>query len=972
MITPSPVRRLHNRLTIFLLALLFHVTIPLQAVEITSPLNVTAALNDPDFSYQITVDRTVGTAIYTVAPTSDVPGLEFGEAPATGKISGTLTESGVYTIGIIVIYTIPGLGVETTNAVLILTVTPHVNNTSDSGDGSLRQAIANVSAGITPVIDPSISGQTIILTSGPLIFGKSVHIDGAGLVIDGNGATTNARTLEIGADANVMLSSVTITGGAAADQGGGILVHTGGELTLSRATVSGNNAAISGGGIHNEGTLTLLQSTIAENTVSNEAGSQGGGLFNDNEAHIRHSTISANTAHEGGGIAISSAGILTEFENTIVAGNTGTTAPDVLLMTGGTIDDAVGNLIGNHGSVEAVFPLGATVGNAANPVDPLLAPLANNGGSTATMRLLGGSPALDAGAGGSDFDTDQRGFERVLGAGPDIGAYESVAGGYTAQGLTLFAKLDPGQPLPVEFEISQTPDFQTLAQNLAGTGEAGFLDAPSMEAKFHHLSGIAKDAEGNLFIADTANNRIRMRSADGTITTIAGSGDFGFLNGAGTDARFAFPAAIAVDANGDLFVADTFNHSIRKISRPITNNQPWTVTTLAGSGAAGNIDGSGGTARFSHPQGLAVDASGAVYVADSGNHAIRLVNQTGGVTTLPLTAPLNAPLGLALDSAGDLYIADSGNHLIRKIDTGTGVMTTVAGETLGFADGAGALAQFQTPAAIAVDQQDHLYVADKSNHAIRKVVPRTGTVTTVAGSGDPGSDTGVDAQASFNCPVGLLIDEEGAVLVADSLNHRIRRVRADFITVAAVAGDLADGQQCISASVNFVPLALEPATTYYVRWHATANGVRQGIGQSFTTPAQLIEVTPFQLWQTAQFGDDAGNPLVAGADADPNGDGISNLFNYGIGRSPFDGSTNGLPAGIFGEAEAQIDFSKNLAATDVVYVFEWSDDMDTWTEVAATEQILSTDGDTQLLRAVIATDGLTRKFIRLNIRFSQP
>jgi streptogramin lyase len=241
---------------------------------------------------------------------------------------------------------------------------------------------------------------------------------------------------------------------------------------------------------------------------------------------------------------------------------------------------------------------------------------------------------------------------------------------------------------------------------------------------------VAVDAAGNVYVADTNNYTIRKISPDGFVTTLAGTaGSPGSADGSGAAVSFNFPAGVAVDAAGNVYVADTDNHTIRKIT------SAGVVTTLAGTALSqGSADGIGAAARFDYPQGVAVDA-GNVYVADRDNYTIRKITSAGVVTTLAGTAGNQGPTdgtgaaarfdyphGVAVDAAGNVYVADTDNHAIRKISP-AGVVTTLAGaaSNRGSADGPGATAGFNSPYGVAVDAAGNVYVADTSNHLIRKI-----------------------------------------------------------------------------------------------------------------------------------------------------------------------------------------------------------------------------------------------------------
>ncbi|MBI4884482.1 MAG: hypothetical protein HY826_10570 [Actinobacteria bacterium] len=309
----------------------------------------------------------------------------------------------------------------------------------------------------------------------------------------------------------------------------------------------------------------------------------------------------------------------------------------------------------------------------------------------------------------------------------------------------------------------------TLAGSTSGSAEGAL-------AQFAFPAGVAVDAAGNVYVADFSNNLIRKITAAGVVTTLAGSTS-GSADGTGAAAQFFTPRGVAVDTAGNVYVADTNNHRIRKITAA------GVVTTLAGS-TSGPADGTGAAAQFSSPRGVAVDTAGNVYVADTGNHRIRKVTAAGVVTTLAgstagfadgtgAAAQFSVPSGVAVDTAGNVYVADTSNHRIRKV-TAAGVVTTLAGSTSGSADGTGAAAQFSFPFGVAVDTAGNVYVADSINNLIRKVTA-AGVVTTLAGS-TFGYLDGIGAAAQFSTPTGVAVDAAGNIYVADSDNNRIRKI----------------------------------------------------------------------------------------------------------------------------------------------------------------------------------------------------
>ncbi|MBC7542515.1 MAG: SMP-30/gluconolactonase/LRE family protein [Candidatus Sericytochromatia bacterium] len=269
---------------------------------------------------------------------------------------------------------------------------------------------------------------------------------------------------------------------------------------------------------------------------------------------------------------------------------------------------------------------------------------------------------------------------------------------------------------------------------LAGDGTAGFLDhVTGTLARFNFPMGVAVDAAGNLSVADLLTNRIRRVVAGGAVTTLAGNATQGYLDHVtATSAQFNNPAAVAVDAAGNVYIADRGNHRIRKMTAG------GVVTTLAGDGTQGFLDHATGTsAQFNTPQGIAVDAAGNVYVGDTGNRRIRKVTAAGAVSTLAgdgttafldhptgTSAKFNSPRGVAVDAAGNVYVADEFSARIRKVTAG-GAVTTLAGDgTLGSLDHATSTsARFNSPQGIAVDSAGTVYVADLGNNRIRRVTP---------------------------------------------------------------------------------------------------------------------------------------------------------------------------------------------------------------------------------------------------------
>jgi sugar lactone lactonase YvrE len=264
-------------------------------------------------------------------------------------------------------------------------------------------------------------------------------------------------------------------------------------------------------------------------------------------------------------------------------------------------------------------------------------------------------------------------------------------------------------------KITPTGDVTTYA----GNGNPGFADGPAATAEFYAPQGIAIDAQGNLYVADIGNNSIRKISTLGVVSTFAGNGIRGYVNGAAATAQFNNPQGVAVDASGNVFVADRSNNLIRKITAA------GVVSNFAGSGAAYYYNSTTNLSSFNAPKGVAVDASGNVYVADAGNYSIRKITAAGTATTIagsPVqTTIIGSPSGISIDSKGNLYIADQGGRILEI--TAGNILYTLAGtaNTSGFVDGNGVAAKFFSPQGLTIDNKGNIYVADYENNIIRKI-----------------------------------------------------------------------------------------------------------------------------------------------------------------------------------------------------------------------------------------------------------
>ncbi len=396
-------------------------------------------------------------------------------------------------------------------------------------------------------------------------------------------------------------------------------------------------------------------------------------------------------------------------------------------------------------------------------------------GDTTTIRkiTLAGVVTTVAGVGGTAGSLDGTGTAARLN-GPKGFSFDGAGTLYTAEAGNHMIR-----------RITSAVVVTTLA-GIAGKSGSVNTGAGAGAARFNRPQGIATDAEGNVYVADGLNNTIRKLTASNTVSTLAGlAGVAGWVDGAGSIARFSSPGGLVADTAGNLFLAGGGDKAIRRIT------PTGVVTTFAGSlGNAGTADGTGTAARFSNPTGIAIDGSGNLFVADCGGPTIRKITPAGVVTTLAglantsgsvdgtgSAARFNCPRGIEIDASGVLYVTDSNNHTIRKV-TGAGVVTTLAGTagSAGSVDGTGSVARFNYPAGMALDATGNIVVADESNHTIRAITP-AGVVTTIAGlAGQQSFTDGVGAATRFRNPKDLAMDGSGNLYLTDMMNHLIRTI----------------------------------------------------------------------------------------------------------------------------------------------------------------------------------------------------
>jgi uncharacterized repeat protein (TIGR01451 family) len=383
-------------------------------------------------------------------------------------------------------------------------------------------------------------------------------------------------------------------------------------------------------------------------------------------------------------------------------------------------------------------------------------------------------------------------------------------------------------------------------------GGIGSADGTGRTARFNYPNGVAVTGT-TVYVADTYNHTIRKITSTGVATTFAGTA--GVVGSAdGTSAQFNHPFGVAADKAGNLYVADSSNSTIRKIT------SAGVVTTLAGTtGVTGSADGTGSAAQFFYPFAVAVDGAGNVYVADTNNYTVRKITPAGVVTTLAglagnhdyrdgtgSNAGFGNLFGIAADSAGNVYVADNTYSTVRKI-TPAGVVTTLAGTPgiSGSADGTGSAARFNSPRGIAIDSAKNLYVSDQNNQTIRKITP-AGVVTTLGGvAGSYGIADGTGRAPRFFTPAGIAVANSGILYVADTYNHEIRN---------GVLPDLK-----ITCTDNKTTVAAGSLNTYTITVTNTGLENLNGAVVTDTFPAQVQNVSYTATGKSGATGFSAGS-----------------------------------------------------------------------------------------------------------------
>ncbi len=524
-------------------------------------------------------------------------------------------------------------------------------------------------------------------------------------------------------------------------------------------------------------------------------------------------------------------------------------------------------------------------------------------------------------------------------------------------------------------KITPTAAVTTIAGVVEVTGSTDGGPATNVP-EFNTPEGVAFDANDNVYVADTANNTIREITPTGTVTTIAGkAGTTGTTNGTGSAIRFNTPTSLDFDSNGNLFVADSGNDTIRKLTH---SGSTWTSTTFAGTaGTAGAVNATGTAASFSTPTGIAIDTSNNIYVADSVNDLIREITPGGVVTTFAgvagsagttngaaASAKFSAPSGVAVDASGNVYVADTTNNLIREISAGT--VSTIAGAASGFVDGIGTAGHFQGPFAIAVDGSGNLYVADTNDSAIREIIPfgANWMVTTIGGNGFGTSPNGGSAQLTGS-PQGVAVDAQGNVVVADTFNDRIaigaailppsinppltaNGTQNSAFTYGISATNMPSPFSSYSAtglpanlSVNTITGAITGTPTGFGSFSPSISATNLAGSASATLALSIASSqTPYQAWKSTQFSaGQLANPAISGDNATPANDGIPNLLKYSLGLlalQSYNPGAAGLPSvqiqNVSGTNYLTLTF--HGTATDVTYIVQATGNLSgVWTTI---------------------------------------
>jgi sugar lactone lactonase YvrE len=666
---------------------------------------------------------------------------------------------------------------------------------ADSAEQRIRAV--NLATGVITTVagngTQGYSGDGALATAAELSNPYGVAVDSSGnlYIADRN----NSRLREVDAHSGLI---ITVAGSGTQGYSGDGGPATAAELFNPSAVAVDSLGDVYLSDTGNNRIRQLAVATRPATTLAFNAGS-GTGTFGDS------TTLAATLSASGTGVA----GATIVFTlNGAAAGTAVTDSNGVATLAGvritglNTVATFAGDVdyLGSTASATlsagratptvTVTDMGGIYDGAPFAAEALVAGVVTGVDATPAASLEGVSPTL------TYFVGSTASGEGSSEAPVDVGTYTVVAQ-FAGSADYLAAS-----SAPLVFTISAADSG--VINTIVGDGSMGYSGdgGPAADAELYNAQDLVVDSAGNIYIADTLNNAVRMVShATGLITTIAGNGfaGYGGDGGPATAAQLNYPTAVALDGAGNLLIADYSNCRVRAM-----NLATGVITTVAGNGhsnyGSSGSNGDGGPALDAvviAPNGLVVDGGGDLYIAEGDNRIRKVNHATGVITTIvgtgaggfrgdggqAVNAQIDCPAGLALDAAGNLYLCDTGNGRIRRVNLTTGVITTVAGNGSGHYSGDGGLAidaGLESPQDVALDDAGNLFIADTYDSVIRVVNLGTGVITAVAGIGfmDYGGDGGPATQAGLSVPYGVTLDNAGNILIADTYNQRIRRVGA--------------------------------------------------------------------------------------------------------------------------------------------------------------------------------------------------
>ncbi|RYE21419.1 MAG: hypothetical protein EOP51_15665, partial [Sphingobacteriales bacterium] len=615
---------------------------------------------------------------------------------------------------------------------------------------------------------------------------------------DGN-VTTIAGSATVGfTNANGLNATFSSLNGLVADAMGNIFVVDAGNHAVRKIAVNGDVTTIAGLGT--AGIINGSQDVAKFSTPHSIAMDNAGNLYVTDRANNITRKISAPTMQLTGTPAIADIGshnieltatlngLSTNQNYTLtVTGPSTFTPPNVFKNVGDaafTITPPTSNSLGgftyssSNSSVASLTGNTISVGTAGKAIISVTQAAAGLYAETVKTFIVSvtGAPVFSSAA------------VSIATVGTPYNYSPKVKGG---SDLTLSATT-----LPSWLTLSQAASsVETFAGSTIGT-----LNGTGLDAQFDTPTGIFTDAAGNAYVSE--NHRIRKITTSGIVTTYSGGTTSGYVNSSNINSRYNNPRTGAIDASGNIYVADASGNNIRRVNASLT------AILFAGSTLGGNVNSTGSSAQFNGPRDIAINAGGEFFVADNGNFQIRKLSSTQVVTAfagstqgyadgIGSEAQFYKPYSVATDVAGNIYVAD--NNRVRIISPAGAVATLAGTQTSGFADGNTTTARFNNITGIAVDATGNIYVADAGNHRIRKITT-TGIVTTIAGNGTAGFANGAATASQFSSPQDIAMDAEGNLLVADMGNHLIRKI---VLPVPSLAGTP------VAANVGMHPVVLK-------------------------------------------------------------------------------------------------------------------------------------------------------------------